>query len=102
MKAFLPVLREKKRYLVFEAIGNISQNELFSMIKASFASFFGILGLAKASPIIMEDYYKDNKGIIRVNRGYIDHARASLALVQGVIVQSKYVGGSIRSAKEHI
>ena len=70
VKPIIPSLRERKRYLVFEIIskGKIGDYKAISgALHASLADFFGDLALSKAGIMVLEDQYKDNKGIIKVN-----------------------------------
>lgn len=70
MKSLKPTMREKKRYLLVR--GQISD------IEKAIRYFIGVLGMSKAALVWIK---KDkDKAIISVNRGSVDHVRASFAV----------------------
>ena len=73
MKALKPSHREKKRYLL---IGGKDANS--KTIDKEILRFIGILGYAKASPMIIKKIGK--KIIMSVNRKEIDKIKASFAV----------------------
>ena len=106
IKALPPSMREKTRYLAFEIQGKekVSFEEFSSAYKSEFESLFGKIAAAKANPLNMRDRFDfDNqRGIIRIERDYVDSARAALAMItgNGITARSLTVSGSIRKAKE--
>lgn len=103
-KPILPSLKEKRRYLVFEAIG---QNLVFSEIKEAIlneiTALIGRLGMAKANVNFMEDW-KNNRGIIKVNNKYVDYVRASFVCLKKInkkeaIIRSIGVSGLLNKAR---
>lgn len=108
IKPMLPSLREKKRYLAFEII---SKNRItgFSAVgravRESCLAFLGELGMSKAGIMVLGDKWNADKqrGIIRVDRKYVDHTKVALALIkkidsEKVIVRSIGVSGMINKA----
>ncbi len=101
----LPSLREKKRYIVFkvESENELSKKDYFDLIKSSFKSFLGELGLAKAGILFLPDW-KDGKGIIRVSHKEVDNIKAALSLVKGtnsgVKIKTLYVSGILDKARK--
>lgn len=109
LKQLPSTLREKKRYLVFEVL---AKHKILPLTKASKAIAFahatmhgargsanaGILYLGKRSNELQQ------KGMLRVNRSYVNDLKASLTLVkdidnQDVIIRSVGVSGMIRKAE---
>ena len=104
----MPSLREKKRYLAFEVISKGQVNDFFPIYDAIHVSMLELIGeveMAKANVRILKEKWnsESQKGIIRVNHKYVDHLRASLALVddindEDVIVRSMGVSGILKKA----
>ena len=110
MKPILPTLREKKRYIVFEVItpSPAAQGDALAAIKDAARSLLGTATLGKAGLRPIEAWNKDvQRGVIRVNRRYLDHARATLCCVQKIaaqraIVHSVSASGSLKKALTHL
>jgi ribonuclease P/MRP protein subunit POP5 len=112
LKAVLPSLREKKRYLAFEIVsdGKIADKQaVFSAIKRAWQSYLGELEAGKAGIMLLGECYNDEKqrGLIRVKAGYLDKLRASLCYVKEIdgrqaIVRSVYASGIIKKAKVYV
>ena len=110
IKSILPSLRESKRYLAFKvnSKGKISDlNALKNEIMLSNHYLIGDLGLAKANIVFFKEKFKENKGLIMVNRNYLDHLRASLALIKSVAgipaaVCSIGASGMIKKAEKYL
>ena len=106
LKPLIPILREKKRYVVFEVISKTPIKSLKAVGDAvldSFLSFFGTKELAKAGLIIIKDKFNDStqRGIIRVSNRYVDALKSALTLVkqsenQEVIIRSRGVSGILK------
>jgi len=106
----LPSLREKKRYIAFEIVseGQIKDISAVSrQIKDNSLNFFGELGLANAGLMVVEDCWNRDaqRGIIRVNNKYMNHAKASLALISAIdgkeaLVRSLGASGTLKKAKD--
>ncbi|MEW6062808.1 MAG: Rpp14/Pop5 family protein [Nanoarchaeota archaeon] len=105
LKRLLPSLRDKKRYIVFELIakGGLDYNMAKKGIKESISWLIGELGMAKAGLRFLDEW-KNNKGIITVNRSYVDETRVGMSLVKNisnidVIVRTVGVSGILKKAK---
>jgi ribonuclease P/MRP protein subunit POP5 len=99
IKPLKPSLREKKRYLVFEIISKhkFAAQHASQALNTAFTQFMGALGMAGAGIIFLQDKYKQNKGIFRVNHLHLDHARAGLTFINeidGHAVTVRSVGSS--------
>ena len=105
MKPLLPSLREKKRYIVFEIIGNdVNKKKVETEIYYNSLKFLGEIGVSRANIRIIGDSWKNNKGIIRVSVKYLDELKMSLGLIKrldnkNVIVNVIGVSGILKKAK---
>ena len=107
LKPLLPSLKEKKRYIVYEIISEkqFTPRDATAAIEKATKDFLGILGLSKAGIIILKERFKNNKGIIRVNRKKVDNLKSSLMLIkkinkQDVIVKTLGVSGILKKAEK--
>ncbi|MDP7457353.1 MAG: Rpp14/Pop5 family protein [Candidatus Woesearchaeota archaeon] len=107
LKSIMPSLREKKRYLAFEVMSKSSINgsHVYDAIHVSLIELMGNMESAKSNMKFIEEKWDSNKqkGIIRVNHKYVDHLKASLALIDNinkeeVIVRSLGVSGILKKA----
>ncbi len=101
LKALLPSLREKKRYVGFvvESKDNLDLKQVQEAIEASMKELVGNLGIANAGLLFLKDW-KNNRGIIRISTKNVDQLKASLALIKEingkkVIVKSLGVSGVV-------
>lgn len=112
MKAILPSLREKKRYLAFEIISK-KKIEKFSKVSEAFwqssLSFIGEKEMARANIWLLPDMWNEAKqrGIIKINNKYLHEIKAALTLIkkinrQNIIVRSLGVSGILKKAKIYI
>jgi len=102
MKPILPTLKEKKRYIVFEAISEekISKDDLEKTVNLGLKDFLGKLLLAKSGARIMKT--KNNKGIILVNNKYVNEVKSSLLMIKKPVFRSILTTGTIKKAKIEI
>ena len=101
MKPLLPSLKEKKRYVVFEVIGQPGRIRVADLIMASASRLLGELGMARANIYVMNEKWDSGtrKGVLRVNRKYVEHAKAALALVdEGLVMRAVGVSGTLKKA----
>ncbi len=92
MKKLKPSHREKKRYILLE--GEDLRKEL---IEGIILEYVGILGFAKASPLIIK---KEKKGecILAINRSELDKIRSSF-FMSNKKIKIKRVSGAIGNLK---
>jgi len=111
IKPILPSLREKKRYLVYEVIGNknFTINEIEKAIKDSYLSAFGELNIGKAGLIFLNKKFNKEKqrGMIKVSNKCLENLRYSLALVKKInnnkaIVRSVGCSGIINKTRKYL
>lgn len=111
IKAILPSLREKKRYLAFGILSKGRIKDFSSVSDAiwhGMLSFNGTRGAAQAGIWVLPEKYNTaaQKGIIRVNHKQVDCLKAGLAAIQEidsmpVIVRSLGVSGSLKKAARY-
>ncbi len=111
IKAVLPTLREKKRYVVFEVLSdnNVNQNNISSAISDSFMELYGNIGMAGAGLMFLNEKYnsKLNRGIVKVGHYYVNNLKAALAMIREidqnkVIVRSLGVSGVLRKTAKYL
>jgi len=109
IKAVLPSLREKKRYLVFEVISNqkLESKTINDSIKDSYKELYGQVGLGDAGLLFINKRFDKDKqrGIVKVNHKYLDKLRFSLSLIKKIeenkaIVKSVGCSGIIKKAEQ--
>ncbi|MDD5133524.1 MAG: Rpp14/Pop5 family protein [Candidatus Nanoarchaeia archaeon] len=109
LKALMPSLREKKRYVAFEVISEspINKASAENTIMETYKEYYGKFGLAKANLIMLEDWKTQNntsKGIMFVNNKYTDALKSCFSLIKEinnkkVIVKCLGVSGILKKAK---
>lgn len=103
IKPLSPALRQKKRYLVFEAISEEKKDfELVNkLIIEQCSRFLGEIGMAQAGILILQDKFKEKKGIIKVNHKHVHDLKAALALIKNedMIFRSVGVSGILKKAE---
>ena|SRR3989338_6694241 len=110
MRAFLPTLREKKRYLAIEILSEESVKYSSKLVsKAVWTAcqkFMGAINTAKAGIWVIEEKWKFNiqRGLIKVNNRFVEQLMASLALISkinkdNIIIRSIGVSGIIKKAE---
>lgn len=112
IKPLKPSLKEHIRYIAFEIISKEKITDFSKAdesIKVHISRFIGELGMAKAGPFLVRNKWNPDAqaGIIRVNRKYVDHIKASLSMIkeinnQQVIVRSVATSGMINTAGKAI
>ena len=88
MKALKPSHREKRRYLLISG-KDANKKE----IEEAILKFIGILGYAKASPMVVKQAEK--KIVLSINRSELEKVRASFVL-SGRDIRIEKVSGIIR------
>jgi ribonuclease P/MRP protein subunit POP5 len=108
-KPLLPSLREKKRYLAYEVIGNHKFKDAVEVNKAIFDAaqeFLGSRGMAQAGVLEVDKWNsKLQRGLLRVNNRNVDELRASLNFVKtiannDVIIKSVGASGILKKAQQ--
>ncbi|MDO8741209.1 MAG: Rpp14/Pop5 family protein [Candidatus Woesearchaeota archaeon] len=110
LKAMMPSMRERKRYVAFQIISKEPIRPFKPVSDAIWQGclrFLGELGAAKAGIWILADKFNEEnqKGLIRVNHKYVDDLKGALALIKSingaeVIVRSTGTSGIMKKAQE--
>ena len=107
IKVLTPTLREKKRYLVYSVdyFGNKASEsiKLKETVDKGLLEFLGTFGYAKAGVMFVKGSGK--KGILRVDRKYVDHVRTGLMTVKkmdsgDVAIRCLGLSGSVNKAEQ--
>ena len=107
--ALRPTLREKTRYIAFQAESqdSITKKDVEQAIKHELFSFLGATTAAKAGLKIMNTEMNKGTctGIIKIERDFVDNVRASLTLTRSInnkpaFIRSLRTSGMIAKAKE--
>jgi ribonuclease P/MRP protein subunit POP5 len=89
MKAILPTLKQKKRYVAFEVVSREaiqSYDDIKRTILDAGLSFLGELGMAEAGIRIIDDDYdpKAQRGVIKVGHKHVDRLNSALMMVRKI------------------
>lgn len=93
IKAILPVLKEKKRYILYE--GKVNYSNLREGIK----DFIGEYGMAKAG--VMFIMSRNNKGIIKTSVKWLEQVKTSLSLMKQRVKPIR-VSGTLKKLKSYL
>ncbi len=101
----LPSLREKKRYLAYEALTEKPLHKDFSTrVLRHTQRVLGLFDSAQAGLQHVDYDAKQQKGILRVGHKYVDKTRTALVLLQSyeqqpVLCRTLTVSGILKKAK---
>lgn len=102
MKGLPPALKEKKRYIALEFIGDreISREEIYEKLKEQLLELYGEFGYADFRII----QFRDNKGIISVKLRDLEKTKNAITLISDVngtkvVPVILGVSGTIRSCR---
>ncbi len=103
-----PAMREKKRYLAFELISEKPfQGEADRILIKRINEILGVFNSAKAG--LMRVKYEPNsqRGLIRVDRSFVDHVRTCFVMIkhlnnQPVLLRTIRVSGMLNKAGESL
>jgi len=108
-KLLKPTLRERNRYLLFEAItdGPIDRKGVVDAVWGSLIRLHGELNAAKTSLWIMDLDEQKKKGIMKVNHGSVDLIRSSIALIKEIsgrkaIITVYLTTGTLKKARKSL
>ncbi len=99
MKPYPPSLRERRRYIQFEAYGAAGEGEVSQAIRHSVMSLFGEDGYARSNFSIIR--YGKGRGICRCTHSWLDNCLVALALVREaggrpIRIKAAAVSGTIK------
>jgi ribonuclease P/MRP protein subunit POP5 len=108
-KLLKPTLRERNRYLAFEAVceHKLDRKQIVDSVWSSLLRLHGELGASKTSLWVMDWDREKNKGILKANHKSVDAVRAAAALVKEIegrkaILRIAYVSGTLKGARERL
>jgi len=91
-------LRERYRYLVLE-VKDVEPASAADIIKSIVLKYFGIVGLSKVLPKLIEAYPSKGLAIVKVLADGVDLVRASMALSSNAPLRVVKVTGTERKAR---
>lgn len=101
-----PTLRDKKRYIVFKIIceEEIDFDSFRKNLSIICLKLFGEVTVSKMKLWVIKNLYGDNRGVIKVNRDFVEHLRLCLSLIKEidgkeVIIAIEGVTGTVDSAE---
>ncbi len=107
MKPLLPTLKEKKRYVVYNAISDapITKKACEVAIETSLSSYIGTLGLAQAGIRFLD--WQEQKGIVRVAHTHVSMLKAAFTLITNIgntktTFSSVAVSGLLKKARQEV
>ena len=110
MKAILPTLKQKKRYLAFEIRSNTKIKDfkpVSEAINTQFKACFGEFGAAQAGLLMLKEKfnYPKQRGIIKVNHKHVDELKTALMMIkkigkQNVMFKTIGVSGILNKAEK--
>ena len=102
-----PSMREKKRYMAYEIMSNKPVKEADKALIKRIRELLGVFSASKAG--VMSVKYNDDKqrGILRVDRKFVDHIRSCFVMIkhlnnEEVLVRTLKVSGMIKKVKKEI
>ena len=102
----MPVRGIRRRYLRFRVDTKLelTDNDVYEAIRNSIKELYGLKGLAKADPTLIEYDSNNRKGILRCNNDELRTTRAALAYITNIkgveaALHISRVSGTIKSLK---
>ncbi len=106
-----PSLKQKKRYVGFEVVADrkFSFSEIREEVEKSLQQFWGDLGKAKASPLLLKEKFNAEKQrfLVKVDHKHVDELKMALALSKKIkntpiIIKSMISSGTLKKASSCI
>ncbi|MFH1055843.1 MAG: Rpp14/Pop5 family protein [Candidatus Altiarchaeota archaeon] len=108
-KLLKPTLRERNRYLVFEAMSDnaLERKDVVDAVWSSLLRLYGEVGAAKTSLWVMDWDAKKKMGILKVNHKSVDTMRSAATMVKEIngkrtSVNILRVTGTLRKARQNL
>ena len=103
-----PSMRENKRYMAYEIMSNNPLSKgIDKILLDKIKSLLGVFNAGKAG-VMSVKYNKNNqRGILRVNRGFTDNIRSCFVMIkrlnsEKVLIRTLKVSGMVNKAKKEI
>ncbi len=100
IKTLLPVLKEIKRYILYEILSHGKMYSYQKIIQSELKGFIGDLGIARAGLNFIT--HKGSRGILQVNHRYVDEIKTGLALIDAFNIRTVKVSGTVRSVLDEL
>ena len=103
-----PSMRDNQRYLTYEIISNEGlPRNITNLLIDKIQSLIGIFDFAKAGIIPVNYDSKIKKGIFKINRNFVDHARSCFVMINELdntqlIIRTLNVSGMVKNANGHM
>lgn len=82
IKPLRPTLRERKRYLVYEVLGDFSQSDVKKAIEENLFDYLGVKGMASVGLMFLDSDRK--RGIIRISAKSLNDVKAGLLFLKKI------------------
>jgi len=106
-KGLKPSHREKKRYIVFQAVGgNFKQSDVKLAVEEALFEYLGVKGMSGVGLLWLKDF-KDGKAIIRISSKSVNDVRSGLLFVKKIAnkdarIETIIVSGMLKKAREKL
>lgn len=108
VRSLLSSLRDKKRYVVYAVSSptTVPVEATQEAVRDACQTLLGTYGMAKANLLFLEDW-QDQKGILRVNRAYVDYIKSAFLFIRTIAghpatVSSVTVSGVLAHARAEL
>ncbi len=101
-------MREKARYVAFEVMPcdgiSFVFEDVFKAVEDAVKLMFGLSGLSEAKLWPMKKDWSNNRGILKVDRSFVEKLKSALPLIEEikgkkVIVKSLKVSGTLKKVR---
>ncbi len=95
-----PVLREKKRYVIFEVEKKMDYDTIKEKIFKEALTFLGQKGTGEAGLILLPELWNGRRGVIRVKHNMVNELKVVLGLIKGCKIKPLKTTGTLKKAKK--
>lgn len=100
-------MRDKKRYMVYEVMSKKPMDKADKALIRKIKELLGFFSANKAGVMNVKYNPKSQRGILRVDRRFVDHVRSCFVMIknlnnQEVLIRTLRVSGMINKAKKEI
>lgn len=95
-----PVLREKKRYVIFEVDKKVDYETIKEKIFKEALAFLGQKGTGEIGLLFPPELWNGKKGIIRVKHNMVNELKVILGLIKEYKIKPLKTTGTLKKAKK--
>lgn len=102
----MPVRRTSRRYLALRVTGPqmFTTKEVTEAVQKGVLNLYGVQGLSRIEPVLIEFYEDEQRGILRCNRSHLRETRAVLTFITNIAgsaaaIRVERVSGTIKALK---